>query len=63
LVELGEQPLLVGTAGLPDVGAETPHLVVFPEKDTDDIGNDHSSLATNRFLTDWQTSAGAEGTP
>jgi hypothetical protein len=28
LVELGEQPFPVGVAGLPDVGAETPHLIV-----------------------------------
>ena len=31
LVELGEQPFLVGAAGLPDVGAETPHLIMFLE--------------------------------
>ena len=47
LVELGEQPSLVGAVGLADVGAETPHLIVLVEKDMDDIGNDHGSLPTN----------------
>jgi hypothetical protein len=50
LVQLGEQPFLVG-AGLPDVGAETPHLIVVVEKGMDNIGNDHSSLATNRWVS------------
>jgi hypothetical protein len=47
LVELGKQAFLVGPAGLPDIGGKTPHLVVFLEKDLDNIGNDHSSLATD----------------
>ena len=31
LVKLGEQPFLVGATDLPDLGAETPHLIMFLE--------------------------------
>jgi len=63
LVELGEQPVLVGAVGLAEVGAETPHLIVVVENGMDNIGNDHSSLATDRWVSPAERvpCVGAEG--